>query len=79
MSSPHNPQIFSVLTNILSHGSVLLPGSEAYEKNNGSYFSAFENEIKPSYIAQPTSVKQVQGLIEALRPYVVVGDCQIAI
>lgn len=79
MSSPHNPQIFSALTNILSHGSVLLPGSEAYEKNNGSYFSAFENEIKPSYIAQPTSVKQVKGLIEALRPYVVAGDCQIAI
>lgn len=79
MSSPHNPQICSALTNVLAQDSVLLPGSEAYEKNNGSYFSAFENEIKPSYIAQPTSVKQVQGLIEALRPYVVAGDCQIAI
>ena len=44
----------------------------------GSYFSAFENEIKPSFIAKPTTVKQVQELVLALQPYLVNGSCQVA-
>lgn len=79
MANAQSPEIFNSLIRILPRESVLLPGSVEYEKDNGSYFSAFEMEIKPSYITKPTSVKQVQGLIEALRPYVLAGDCQIAI
>ncbi|RYP42180.1 hypothetical protein DL768_010379 [Monosporascus sp. mg162] len=78
MSSPRNPPILGVLTSVLKD-SILLPGTEEYEKENGSYFSAFENEIKPSYIVKPTSVKQVQDLIEALRPHVLSGECRLAI
>ncbi|RYP70438.1 hypothetical protein DL771_005479 [Monosporascus sp. 5C6A] len=78
MSNPRKPQILDVLTSVLKD-SILLPGSEEYQKENGSYFSAFENEIKPSYIVKPTSVKQVQDLVEALRPHVLSGDCRLAI
>ncbi len=28
------------------------PGSEDYERDNGSYFSAFENEVKPPVYCQ---------------------------
>lgn len=72
------PKIADSLTNVLE-GSLLHPGSEEYEKDNGSYFSAFENEIKPSYIAKPTSVKQVQDLIRALRPHLLSGQWQVAV
>ncbi|RYO99950.1 hypothetical protein DL764_006659 [Monosporascus ibericus] len=78
MSNPRNPQISDVLTIVLKD-SILLPGTEEYEKENGSYFSAFENEIKPSHIVKPTSVKQVQDLIVALRPHVLSGECRLAI
>ncbi|KAG6362542.1 hypothetical protein INS49_007634 [Diaporthe citri] len=40
---------------------------------------AFENEIKPSFIAKPTTVKQVQDLVLALRPYLLDGSRQVAV
>lgn len=72
-------QITTALTGTLSESAVLRPGSNEYETDNGSYFSAFENEIKPSLIAKPTTVKQVQDLILALRPYLLDGSCQVAV
>lgn len=72
-------QITTALTDALSESAILRPGSAKYERNNGSYFSAFENEIKPSFIAKPTTVKQVQDLILALRPYFSDGSCQVAV
>lgn len=75
-----NAEILKALTSALDlPGSVLQPGSDEYDKENGSYFSAFENEIKPSYIAKPTSVKQVQDLVRALRPLLLTKSCQLAI
>ncbi|KAI1657938.1 hypothetical protein F4813DRAFT_64641 [Daldinia decipiens] len=78
MASSDGPQIFKSLTSV-SGVSVWQPGSAEYEKENGSYFSAFEIEVKPSYIVSPNSAEQVQGLVRALRPHVLSGDCQIAI
>lgn len=72
------PEISKALTDVLE-GSVLHPGSEEYERDNSSYFSAFENEIRPSHIAKPTSVEQVQDLIRALRPHLLSGKLQVAI
>lgn len=72
------PEISNALTGVLGE-SVLHPGSEEYEKDNGSYFSAFEIKVKPSYIAKPTSVKQVQDLIRVLRPHLRSGLCQVAV
>ncbi|KAL1849674.1 hypothetical protein Daus18300_013175 [Diaporthe australafricana] len=72
-------QIMTALTAALNSAAILQPGSDEYEKDNGSYFSAFENEIKPSYIAKPTTVEQVQGLVRGLRPYLLDGSCRAAV
>lgn len=71
--------ILNAVTGALEPRLVLQPGSEEYEKENSSYFSAFENEIRPSYIARATSVKQIQDLVRVLRPYLLEGSCQLAI
>ncbi|KAI2772256.1 FAD-binding domain-containing protein [Daldinia loculata] len=78
MTGSKTPQILNALTSVLGD-SVLQPGSAEFEKDNGSYFSAFENEVKPSFIAKPNNVEQVQGIVRALRPYVLSGDCELAI
>lgn len=72
-------QIMTSLTGAMDESAILRPGSDEYEKDNGSYFSAFENEIKPSYIAKPTTVKQVQGLVRALRPCLLDESCRAAV
>lgn len=58
---------------------VAQPGSEEYDQNNNSYFSAFENELKPSYIARPSSPESVQSLIKALGVHVTSGEVQVAV
>ncbi|PHH62826.1 hypothetical protein CDD81_6626 [Ophiocordyceps australis] len=77
----HNEQILQLLTSALGNDSnrILQPGSDAYTKNNGSYFSAFENELQPAYIAKPTTAEQVASLVKALGPRLVAGTCRIAI
>lgn len=56
-------------------GPVLHPGSQLYDEDNGSYFGAFEIEMKSSYIVEPTSVKQGQDQIRILRPPILSGKC----
>lgn len=72
-------KIFTALSGVLAESAILRHGSSDFEKDNGSYFSAFENEITPSFIAKPNTVKQVQDLVLALRPYLVDGSCQVAV
>ncbi|KAI1205458.1 FAD-binding domain-containing protein [Annulohypoxylon truncatum] len=78
MPDPSNLQIYDALASVVK-GSILQPGSKEYEADNGSYFSAFENGVQPSYIVKPSNANEVQGLIRALRPHILSGDCQIAI
>ncbi|KAK6863676.1 FAD-binding domain-containing protein [Apiospora arundinis] len=59
--------------------SILSRGSEDFEQANSSYFSAFENELTPDYIVQPSSPEQVVSLVHALRPHLLSSDCRIAI
>ncbi|GAB1315262.1 Bifunctional solanapyrone synthase [Madurella fahalii] len=75
------PDLLNTLATVLGNDSGLLsqPGSDEYEKDNCSYFSAFENELKPSFIAKPATVQQVQALIRELRPHVLAGSCRIAV
>lgn len=72
-------QIFTALAGAVAESAILRPGNTDFEKDNGSYFSAFENEITPSFIAKPTTVQQVQELVRKLRPYLLNGTCQMAI
>ncbi|KAK4120958.1 FAD-binding domain-containing protein [Parathielavia appendiculata] len=60
-------------------GSFSRPGSDDYEQINNSYFSAFENELRPSYIVRPSTVEQVRALLDVLRPHALSGSCRIAI
>lgn len=80
-SSSNSETILNALTTALGNDatSLLQPGSAEYERDNGSYFSAFENELKPYFIAKPATVEQVQGLVRALRPHLVAGSCRIAV
>lgn len=55
------------------------PGAASLRKSNSAYFSAFEQEITPSFIAKPATVKQVQDLVRALRPYLLDGSVQVAV
>ncbi|KAF2488555.1 FAD-binding domain-containing protein [Lophium mytilinum] len=68
----------TTLTSVLSE-KVLVPGTEDYDTANNSYFTAFENEIKPSYIAKPTSVEEVSKLVAALHPHLASGEAQLAV
>ncbi|KAK3984677.1 bifunctional solanapyrone synthase [Cladorrhinum sp. PSN332] len=81
MPTTSNPDVLIALTTVLGDNPASLSqlGSAEYEKDNGSYFSAFENEVKPSFIAKPTTVEQVQDLVRALRPHVLAGSCRLAV
>ncbi|KAF2113376.1 hypothetical protein BDV96DRAFT_496359 [Lophiotrema nucula] len=68
-----------ILTPVLGGKNVLEPGTKEYDEANGSYFTQFNNAIKPSFIAQPTSAGQVSSLVKALRPHLLSGDTQLAI
>ncbi|KAK4183596.1 bifunctional solanapyrone synthase [Podospora australis] len=81
MTAANSTRILDALTSVLGSGpaSLSVPGTEEYDESNGSYFSAFENEIKPAFIAKPATVQQVQGLVKVLRAHVLEGSVQIAI
>ncbi|KAI1346050.1 hypothetical protein F5Y01DRAFT_322163 [Xylaria sp. FL0043] len=78
MEDSGKAQVLADLTNTLG-SAIFLPGSEEYEQANGSYFSAFENELKPWCIATPKDVTQVQDLVATIRPHMLSGLCQVAI
>ncbi|KAI1082758.1 FAD-binding domain-containing protein [Whalleya microplaca] len=79
MSNFDNPQILHVSNSVLEGSKVLQRGSQEYEKENDSYLSAFENEVKPTYIVKPSNVRQVQSLVQNLYSHVLSGDCQVAV
>ncbi|KAK4197158.1 bifunctional solanapyrone synthase [Triangularia verruculosa] len=76
-----NTHILNTLERIFGGGSSVFSqrGSDDYEKNNNSYFSAFENEIKPSFIVRPESAEQIQDLVRAFRHDVLDGSCRLAV
>ncbi|KAF3019289.1 hypothetical protein E8E14_007771 [Neopestalotiopsis sp. 37M] len=76
--STRKEAILDALTGI-SGCAILQPGSDDYEKSNGSYFSAFGNELKPSFIARPGNVQHVQDLVRILCPYATSGDIKVAL
>jgi len=78
MGDSGKAKVLSDLTEVLGDG-LILPGSEKYKQANGSYFSAFENGLKPWCIAQPGDVAQVQSLVKTIRPHILSGICHVAI
>jgi FAD/FMN-containing dehydrogenase len=49
-------------------GKVLLPTDDQYETSNNTYFTVFESELKPAFIAQPTSAAEVSSVLKSLNP-----------
>ena len=70
--------VADILKNVLPE-KVLAPGREEYATSNGSYFTAFENEIRPAYIVQPASVQDVSKFVQELHPLLVTGDLLLAV
>lgn len=57
-------------------GLVFMPGSPEYIESTGTYFAAFENELKPLCVVQPTNEQEVA---EAVKHIVGIPDVQMAI
>jgi FAD/FMN-containing dehydrogenase len=53
----------------ISESLVVLPGSEEYEKVNGSYLSTFESQLKPAAFALPSTTQDVTAILKALTPF----------
>jgi FAD/FMN-containing dehydrogenase len=60
-------------------GKVLLPSNEQYEISNNTYFTVFENEVKPAFIAQPTSTAEVSNILKVLGPLLEKEQVSIAV
>ena len=58
---------------------VFFPGTPEYTASAGSYWAAFENELKPACIIKPTKAEEVAGVIKFLRPFCLTGGVQLAI
>jgi FAD/FMN-containing dehydrogenase len=58
---------------------VYLPGSDGYTESAGSYFSAFENELRPAAVVQPSSTEEVVDIIKAIREPGLAGKVKVAI
>jgi FAD/FMN-containing dehydrogenase len=58
---------------------VLLPGTSEYNESTTSYYSAFENELKPLFVLKPTSKEDVATIITAVKPYAGSGRVHLAI
>jgi UDP-N-acetylenolpyruvoylglucosamine reductase len=56
------------LLNAALPGKILVPSDKSYETSNNTYFTVFENALKPAFIAQPTTTAEVSSLLKALAP-----------
>ena len=78
MASLQENELHTILKEALP-GKVLSKGTDGYDKSNNSYFTVFENAIKPYSIAQPTSTADVSALIRTLHPHLDRREISLAI
>ena len=57
---------FETLTTLLP-SKVFLPGTTQYNDSTTSYFTAFENELKPACIVRPSSAADVTTLVKEFK------------
>ncbi|KAJ4363413.1 hypothetical protein N0V83_009706 [Neocucurbitaria cava] len=60
-------------------GKILFPNSEHYDTSNNSYFTLFENDLRPAAIAQPTKNAEVHTLLKILKPLAEKHQIQVAV
>jgi hypothetical protein len=49
-------------------GKILVPTDKQYETSNNTYFTIFESDLKPAFIAQPTTAAEVSSVLTSLLP-----------
>lgn len=68
----------NALSTALGESKVFGPNDPAFIESTTSYFSAFENELKPACIIRPTCAKDVSVTLSTFKPYADCGE-QLAI
>ena len=71
-------ELSSLLSSALP-SKVLTQDSSDYNTSNSTYFTAFNNAIKPAFIVQPTSSQDVGSLMKALYPHLLKQKVSLAI
>jgi FAD/FMN-containing dehydrogenase len=62
-----------------SNVQILLPDSELYQKQNGSYLSGQESDIQPACIFQPKTKEDVSHFVQSIKPLAINGEMAFAI
>lgn len=60
-------------------GKVSFPNSAVYVESTGSYFAAFENEIRPSCVIRPQTADEVSRIVKAVADPGSKGQVRLAI
>lgn len=68
----------NALSAALGESKVFGPNDPAFVESTTSYFSAFENELKPACIIRPTCANDVSVTLSTFKPYAARGE-QLAI
>jgi FAD/FMN-containing dehydrogenase len=58
---------------------ILTPDTSDYNTANSSYFTTFNNTIRPAIIVQPTNSQDVGNLMKALNPHLLKQEVSLAI
>lgn len=61
------------------HEKVFYPNNAEYQESTTSYFTFFENDLKPSCVVRPQSAEDVATVLKVLAPFVLTGDVKMAI
>jgi FAD binding domain len=59
--------------------SVFLPGTSGYNDSTTSYYSVFENNLKPLLALKPTSKEGVAAIVTIVKPFAGSGQVKLAI
>lgn len=68
----------NALTTALGDSKVFGPNDPAFIESTTSYFSAFENELKPACIIRPTCAKDVSVILSTFKSFAACGE-QLAV
>jgi FAD/FMN-containing dehydrogenase len=78
---PQTPSAMEVKTRLTEAlpGKVLLKTDDQYAASNNTYFTVFESDLKPAFIAQPTNAAEVGSLLKSLKPLLEQQNISVAI
>lgn len=66
--------VCNTLSIALGDSKVFGPNDPAFIESTTSYFSAFENELKPACIIRPTCANDLSVILKTFKPYAALGE-----